>query len=165
SATEMSSYVLASSNFKCSRSMSIPRRSLIRRRQVAMMSRFCRPRKSIFNRPMSPTAFMSYCVITASRPGPYCSAVYRTSGSGADGGFGRHRGESDDLGHAVGAVFLGHVADHLLAPFDGEVAVDVRHRDAPDVQEPLEDQPVLERVEVRDPEGVRDQASGRAAAT
>src|SRR3981189_2920649 len=64
-------------------SITSPRCSVRSRRHVEMMSRFCRPRKSIFSRPMSPTAFMSYCVTTASRPGPNCSGVYCTSGSGA----------------------------------------------------------------------------------
>src|ERR1700694_1553573 len=71
----ISSYVLASSNGTCSRSISMPRCSLTSLMHVAMMSRFCKPRKSIFKRPMSPTAFMSYWVTTASRPGPYCSGA------------------------------------------------------------------------------------------
>src|SRR5438105_981247 len=114
---EISSYVLASSNGRCSRSISISRCSLMSRTQVA-------------NRSLR-----------------------------------GHRREGDDLRHAIGAVLLGHVADHLLASLDRKVAVDIGHRDAVDVQEALEDQTVLQRVDVCYAEAVRDQAARRAAAS
>jgi hypothetical protein len=47
----------------------------------------------------------------------------------------------DDLGHAVGAVLLLHVADHLVAAVLAEIDVEVGHRHALGVQEALEQQP------------------------
>ncbi len=76
-----------------------------------------------------------------------------------------HPAERDDLRDRLGAVLLGHVADHALAAADGEVDVDVRHRDALRVEEALEEQVVAERVDVGDPEAVGDdRARGGAAA-
>ena len=75
-----------------------------------------------------------------------------------------HLAEGDDLGHAIGAVLLGHVPDHALAAAHAEVDVDVRHRDALGVQEALEQQVVGERIDVRDLQRVGDDAAGRGAA-
>ena len=74
------------------------------------------------------------------------------------------RAEGDDLRDAVGAVLLAHVADHLVAALEAEVDVDVGHRPALGVQEALEEQVVLDRVEVGDAERPGDQAAGRRAA-
>ncbi len=82
-----------------------------------------------------------------------------------------HRGpgldgrEGHDLRHAVCAVALGGVPDHLAPVALVEVHVDVGHLLAPGVQEPLEEQVVTDRVEVDDPEAVRHAAPrGRAPA-
>ena len=76
-----------------------------------------------------------------------------------------HRREGDDLRDAVVAVLLAHVVDDALAAFDGEVDVDVGHRLAARVEEPLEHQVVADRVDVGDRERVGDErAGGRAAA-
>ena len=83
----------------------------------------------------------------------------------ADGGAGGHRREGDDLRDAVTAVLLGHVVDDPLAAGDREVDVHVGHRLAARVQEPLEHQVVLDRVEVGDLEAVGDDAPGGRAAT
>ena len=65
----------------------------------------------------------------------------------------------------VRAVSLGRVPDHFVPPALVEVHVDVRHRSPRRVQEPLEDQPVPERIEVGDPQAVRhDRARSRPAA-
>ena len=77
-------------------------------------------------------------------------------GPGLDGG------ERDDLGDVVAAVPLGRVADHLVPVAGVEVHVDVGHRDAARVEEPLEQQVVLDGVEVGDPERVGHRAAGRA---
>ena len=63
------------------------------------------------------------------------------------------------------AVLLGDVADHLAAPTLVEVDVEVRHRDPLGVEEPLEEQAVLQRVEVGDPHRVRGDRPGARAAT
>ena len=70
-----------------------------------------------------------------------------------------HLAEGDDLRHAVGAVLLGHVADHALAAAHGEVDVDIRHRHALGVEEALEQQVVAQRVDVGDLQAVGDDAS------
>ena len=52
------------------------------------------------------------------------------------------------------AVAFGRVADHLVAAVFGEVHVNVRHLLALYVKEALEDEPVLQRVDVRDVQAV-----------
>jgi hypothetical protein len=60
------------------------------------------------------------------------------------------RAEGDDLGHLLAAVFLRDVLDDLAAAVRAEVDVDVGHADALGVEEALEQQAVLERVDVGD---------------
>src|SRR5262249_25749971 len=72
--------------------------------------------------------------------------------------------EGDDLGHVVAAVALDDVLDHPLAAVVGEVHVDVGHLAPLRVQETLEGQAQLDRVDVRYAEQVEDDAAtGRAA--
>ena len=61
--------------------------------------------------------------------------------------------KGDDLRDVVAAVFLYDVVDDLLPPIILEVHVDVRHLVPLDVQEPLEDHSVLERIDVCDAQG------------
>src|SRR3989442_5032803 len=75
------------------------------------------------------------------------------------------RPERDDLRDAVRAVLLPHVAYDLVAPDEAEVDVDVRQRAALGIQEALEQEPVLDRVEVRDAERPRDETARRRAAS
>ena len=82
----------------------------------------------------------------------------------ADRGLGQERAEGDDLRDAVAAVALLDVGDHLLAAVHAEVDVEVRHRDAVGVQEPLEEQAVAQRVEVGDGERVGDERARAGAA-
>ncbi len=72
------------------------------------------------------------------------------------------RGERDDLRDVVAAVAVGGVPDHLVAVSVVEVHVDVGHLDATGVQESLEQQVVLDRVEIGDAQAVRHRAAGRA---
>ena len=73
-------------------------------------------------------------------------------------------GEGDDLGDVVPAVALGRVPDHLAAVARVEVHVDVGHLLAARVEEPLEQQPVADGIDVDDAQAVRDAAAaGRAA--
>ena len=78
-------------------------------------------------------------------------------GPGLDGG------EGDDLGHVVGPVALGRVADHLRPVALVEVHVDVGHLPATLVEEALEDEAVLDGVEVDDAQAVGHAAAGGAA--
>ena len=72
-----------------------------------------------------------------------------------------HRAERDDLADRVRAVLLAHVLDDFATPLVAEVHVDVRHRHAVRIQEPLEQQIELQRVDVRDAQHVRHQRTGR----
>ena len=60
------------------------------------------------------------------------------------------RPEGHDLPNGVLPVLLADVVDHLAAPLEAEVDVDVRHRDAFRVQEALEQQVVDQGVDVGD---------------
>ncbi len=82
----------------------------------------------------------------------------------ADGRARLHRRVRDDLRDAVLAVLLPHVLDHFESPLVVEVDVDIGHLGALGVEEPLEQQTVLERVEVGDAERVADDRPGRRAA-
>ncbi len=78
---------------------------------------------------------------------------------------GLDRAVGDDHGDPVLAVLVADVADHLAAPALVEVDVEVGHRDAVGVEEPLEQQPVDQRVEVGDPQRVGDDRARPRAAT
>ena len=79
----------------------------------------------------------------------------------ADGRAGGHRPEGDDLRHAVAPVLLGDVVDDSLAAVHGEVDVHVRQVLAGRVEEALEEQVVLDRVDLGDVEAVRGEACRR----
>ena len=81
-----------------------------------------------------------------------------------DGLLGLDGAVGDDQGDPVVAVLVGDVADDLAAPTLVEVDVEVGHRDAVGVEEALEDQAVLERVEVGDPHRVGHHRAGTGAA-
>ena len=78
----------------------------------------------------------------------------------ADGGFGAHGAEGDDGGDFVFAVFLGGVGDHLAAAIIGIIEVDIGHGDAPGIEEALEEQSIVNRVDIGNSEGKGDQAGG-----
>ena len=65
---------------------------------------------------------------------------------------------------AVATVFLLHVVDDAVAVRLAEVDVEVRHRDALGIEEALEQQLVLERIEPGDVERIGDQRAGARAA-
>ena len=71
-----------------------------------------------------------------------------------------HRAEGDDLRDVLAAVLARHVLDDLAAPPLAEVDVDVGQRHALGVQEALEDEVELDRVDVGDAQAVRDEAAG-----
>ena len=80
------------------------------------------------------------------------------------GGLGPQGSEGDYLGHAVAAVLVYDVVQHLVAPVVLEVHVYVGHFLAFHVQETLEDKAVLQGVNVGDAEAVENDAGRRAAA-
>ena len=80
-------------------------------------------------------------------------------------GLGLHRAEGDDLRDVLAAVLPGDVLDDLAAAALAEVDVDIGQRHALGVEEALEQQVVVQRIDVGDLEAPRDQAArGRAAA-
>ncbi len=98
------------------------------------------------------------------QPLPHGEGVAHDAGGVLEGLLGLDGAVGDDHGHAVVAVPVGDVADDLGAAALVEVDVEVGHRHALGVEEPLEDQPVLQRVEVRDAHGVRAHRPGARAA-
>ena len=82
----------------------------------------------------------------------------------ADRGFRQQPAEGHDLRHALAPVALRRVADDLLAAVVGEVEVDVRHLAPLGVEEALEHQPVLRRLDVGDAEAVEHDRGGGGAA-
>ena len=77
---------------------------------------------------------------------------------------GLHRAEGADLGHVGVAVLLPDVLDDLVAPLLAEVDVDVGRLGAIGVEEPLEQEVVLDRADVAQVQDVADQgAAGRPA--
>ena len=75
-----------------------------------------------------------------------------------------HRPERDDLRDVLAAVLARDVLDHFAAPPLAEVDVDVGQRHALGIQEALEDQVVLDRIDVGDPQAVGDEAARRRSA-
>ena len=75
-----------------------------------------------------------------------------------------HGPVGDDLADAVAAVLRRHVVDDLVATVHAEVDVEVGHRHAFGVEEPLEQQVVRQRVEVGDAQRPRDQRTGTRTA-
>jgi hypothetical protein len=75
-----------------------------------------------------------------------------------------HGAEGDDLRDGVAAVLVGHVVDDAVAALHAEVHVEVGHGHALGVQEALEQQLVLQRVQVRDLERIGHQRAGTGAA-
>ena len=68
--------------------------------------------------------------------------------------------EGDDLRHPVLAVFGSHVLQHALPPLAAEVDIDIRHGYPLGIQEAFEDQPVMQRVDSGDTQGVTDERTG-----
>ncbi len=63
------------------------------------------------------------------------------------------------------AVFVHHVIDHLLTAFIVEVRVDIGHALAIRIQEPFEEQVVLDRVDVCDSRAIGHHAAGCTSTT
>ena len=74
-----------------------------------------------------------------------------------DDGARLHGAEGDDLADRFASVLLAHVLDHLAAPLEAEVDVDVRHRDALGIEEALEEEIEAERADVGDAQRVGDE--------
>ena len=87
------------------------------------------------------------------------------TGEVADDHLGAERAEGDDVGDAVFAVLLAHVANDLVAATHTEVDVEVGRGDALRVQEAFEEQAEADRIDVGDLKAIRhDRAGARASA-
>ena len=75
-----------------------------------------------------------------------------------------HRPERDDLRDVLAAVLPRDVLDDFAAAPLAEVDVDVGQRHALGVEEALEDEVEVERIDVGDPQAVRDEAARRRSA-
>ncbi len=84
----------------------------------------------------------------------------------ADHGAGLQLAECNNLGNMVrAAVFRKHILKHQIALIHTEINVNIRHALAPWIEEPLKDEPVLNRIEFRDPQRICHQTScGRSTA-
>ncbi len=82
----------------------------------------------------------------------------------ADHGLRLHRSERDDLRDVLAAVLADDVLDHLAAAALAEVDVDIGHRHALGIEEALEDEIELERIDVGDLEAPRDHRAGGGSA-
>ena len=80
-------------------------------------------------------------------------------------GFCRHGPKRDDLRHVFPAVLLRDVVNHFAAAVHAEINVNVGQGNALRIQEALEEQIVLQRVEVGDPQRIGHEAPGRRAAS
>ncbi len=76
-----------------------------------------------------------------------------------------HRPEGDDLRDVLAAVLPRDVVDHFAAPPLAEVHVDVGQRHALGIEEALEDQVEVDRIDVGDAHAPRDERAGRGAST
>ena len=67
-----------------------------------------------------------------------------------DGGARAQGAEGDDLRDLLAAVLLGDVLDDFAAAARAEIDVDIGHADALGIEEALEEQAVLQRIDVGD---------------
>jgi len=74
------------------------------------------------------------------------------------------RAERDYLRDAIVAVLLAHIFEHLVAPLEAKIHVDIRHRLAPRIQPSLEQQPMLDGIDLGNSQRVRNQAADHRAA-
>ena len=75
-----------------------------------------------------------------------------------------HGAEGDDLSDGIAAVLIPDVADYLRATVVGEVDVDIGRADTLRIEEALEEQPIAQRVDVRDLQQIGDHRSGGRSA-
>ena len=76
------------------------------------------------------------------------------------GQFRSHAAERHDLGHALFAVFFGHVVQHVGAAVLVEVHIHIRQRDTLRIEESFEQKMIFERVYIRYFKAVRNHRTG-----
>ena len=77
---------------------------------------------------------------------------------------GLERAEGNDLGNPILAVAILHIGDHVVATVLAEVDIDVGHRNAFRIEEPFEQEPETQRVEIGDRQRPCDHGTGTRAA-
>src|SRR5207247_5200174 len=75
------------------------------------------------------------------------------------------RPERHDLADGLPPVALAPLLEDLAPPLEAEIEIDIRHRDAFGIEEPLEQQVELERIDRGNAQRVRDERSGGGAAS
>ena len=71
-----------------------------------------------------------------------------------------HRSKRDDLRNVLASVLARDIVDDFAATALAEIDVDIRQRNALRVEEALEDQVVLDRIDIGDPQAVGHEAAG-----
>ncbi len=77
----------------------------------------------------------------------------------------RHSSKRDDLRHVLASVFLRDVINQLASPPHAEININIRHRNSFRIQEPFEQQIVLQWINVGNPQRITDQASRRRSSS
>ena len=90
-------------------------------------------------------------------------ALSQHSPNVTDRGARRHGAERNDLGDTVLPIFLGDVADHLIATTILEIDVDIGHGDAVLIEEALKGEFVMKRIHWGDAQGVGHDGTWRTA--
>ena len=78
--------------------------------------------------------------------------------------FGAHCAEGDDLRHRIASIFLAHIFDHVSPAVVGKVDVDIGRVDAFRVEESFEQQPVTNRIDVRNLQHISHNRTSRRSA-
>ncbi len=80
-------------------------------------------------------------------------------------GFRRHGAEGDDLADRLHPIHVANMLNHPIPPFHTEIYIKVWHRYPLGIQEALEQQVILQRIEVGNPQRVGDQRTTARTAT
>ncbi len=71
-----------------------------------------------------------------------------------------HLSKSDDLSNILLSIFIHHIPDHLIPSLHTEIDIHIRHAAlATRIQKSFEDEVIFDGIQVRDIEGIGDQAS------
>ncbi len=95
----------------------------------------------------------------------FCERQAERAADVPDRRLGFERPERRDLRHPVGAVLVFDVLNDLRPSANTKIDVDIRHRTALGIEEPLEQQDMADRIEIGDFERIGDQAAGRRTAS
>ena len=78
---------------------------------------------------------------------------------------GAQRVERDDVRHMMCPITFMDIVDDLLAAVIRKIGIDIRHRYSLRIEKTLKQQVVMNGIDMRDPQTVRDERSGRGASS